>query len=831
MKTQTLLSRLRIEFAEIPGVVAWLPALLAFLLIATPAAVPAEAQTTDEIRQQAQSQLEQMTPEEIDQKLQQLGITRAEAIQRARDYGISLDEYLSRAQTAGARGQEQPASPEFLSDPRLQLRRATSTRLTRADSLALGLVLQKARKVTEVPGFKGRRGIDSTIHPFGYAIFQYPPSAVLPTPGVSAPPSYALGPGDEVTISVWGETRLNYQLSVNREGNVVVPDVGPVSANGVTLEQFRQNLLRRMSSIYSSLRGGASARTFLDVSLGKLKTIQVFVLGEVAKPGAYALPSMSTALTALYAAGGPTADGSLREVKVVRSGDSLPPADLYDYMLKGERSNDRVLQDGDVVFLKPAGKRAAVVGDVIRPAIYELKEGESLGDLIGLSGGLRFDAYFRRVHIDRIVPFGERTVRSKDILDLDLDFATLDQLRRSRDTVQDGDIVTVFRIDTLAANRVVIEGNVAKPGPFELQTGMRVRDLILAADSLRRNTFAERGLLFRLLPNLKREILSYNPRLALEGDEKENLLLKNEDSLVLFKETAFFPEDSVTITGAVRRPGIYPRGERMTVADLALMAGGRREDALTSGWEISRMDTTELGVYSRVLRVNLPAEYWNGGDSGKTYLKAYDVVSVPVDPKYIRQKLVHIEGYVMYPGTYAIRYEGERLAEIFGRAGGLRQGAYLEASRLIRRFNNAGLVPIDFVNALDDTTSRDNVVMHDGDSVYVAFKEDVVYVSGEVIVPSPVLYKHGASLGYYIDQAGGYKDDADEGRTVVLLPGGKKWNSSWFIFPNPEILAGSSIFVPKKVEKEDKTLPLIRDLATILASMAALTVAVVQVTK
>jgi protein involved in polysaccharide export with SLBB domain len=184
----------------------------------------------------------------------------------------------------------------------------------------------------------------------------------------------------------------------------------------------------------------------------------------------------------------------------------------------------------------------------------------------------------------------------------------------------------------------------------------------------------------------------------------------------------------------------------------------------------------------------------------------------------------------MSPGTYAIRYSGERLADLFKRAGGMRVGAYLEGSRLIRKFNNAGLVPLNFKSALEDESSRDNVVLYDGDSVNVALTEDVVYVSGEVFVPSPVLYKKGAGLQFYLDQAGGTKDQADEDRTVVLLPGGKKWEEGG-LFGSDDILPGSSIFVPKKIEKEDKTLPIIRDIATILASLAALTVAMVQVTK
>jgi hypothetical protein len=248
------------------------------------------------------------------------------------------------------------------------------------------------------------------------------------------------------------------------------------------------------------------------------------------------------------------------------------------------------------------------------------------------------------------------------------------------------------------------------------------------------------------------------------------------------------------------------------------------EGASTVGWEIARLDTSVPGRTVRIIRLDPGEDYWNWVQNGEGLLADFDVVRIPYDTRFELQKMARIAGYVNSPGAFALRSERERLADLFDRAGGVRRGAYLEGSKLIRRYNNAGLVPIDFRKALEERSSRDNVVLYDGDSVYVAFSEDVVYVSGEVYVPSPVLYTEGAGLKYYIQQAGDYKEEAESGKTVVFLPGGKKWDGG-------EILPGSTIFVPKKIEKEDKTLPIVRDLVTILASMAAITVALVQVTK
>jgi polysaccharide export outer membrane protein len=791
---------------------------------------PLAAQTRDHVKEQAESQLQRMTPEEIDQKLKELGISREEATARAHDYGISLEDYLFSSRRTASQD-VRPVTPTF-TDPRLATIRAVQSSRARDSLLAL-LNVPVPRKRVEVPGFVGRRGIDTLIQPFGFNLFQYSPSTFLPSGTVATPPSYALGPGDEVLITLWGETRLNYQLTVNRDGNIVVPDVGPVAANGLTLTQFKEKVLRRMTSVYSSLRGGAAnAATFMDVSLGKLRNIEVYVLGEVSRPGGYSVPSMSTVLTAMYMAGGPTVDGTMREIRQLREGDTVQTIDLYDYILKGDRSGDRALQDGDVVFVDPGGKRAAVVGLVVRPAIYELKSGETLGSLLTFSGGPRFNAYINRVHVERIVPFDRRSLYARDIEDFDVTFSSLAQLERSNAGVENGDIVTVMGIGTMAANRVSVTGSVRKPGPFEFKEGMTVRDLVMAADSLRENTFADRASLFRMQPNRRREVRSVNLRLAVAEDASENMPLQNEDSLVVFNIDEFFPRDSVMVRGAVRMPGVYLRYDSMTVADLVVAAGGLTEDASTKSWELSRIDTTRLGVYSRIFKLDAPREYWNSTGSLDLLLKPRDVLFIPGEPKYVPQKLVAVNGSVMFPGVYALRYEKERLASILDRAGGLREGAYLEGSRLIRKFNNAGLVPLDFESAFKDTNSRDNIVMYDGDSIYVAYTEDVIYVSGEVIVPSPVLYKKGANPSYYISQAGGFKEEADEGRTVTLLPGGKKWEpSGWFFIPDDEVLPGSTVYVPRKRPQEDKTLPILMNTLAIIASIAAITVSVVTVSK
>jgi protein involved in polysaccharide export with SLBB domain len=360
---------------------------------------------------------------------------------------------------------------------------------------------------------------------------------------------------------------------------------------------------------------------------------------------------------------------------------------------------------------------------------------------------------------------------------------------------------------------------------------MRISDLVQEADSLLRDTFGERANLFRLLPNLRRQIFPINLNRAMQGDRSQNLELETEDEVVIYKQSYFFPEHTVSVAGAVRNPGIYLRTEMMTATDLVVLAGGLTESASKEAWEIAKLDTTKLGALSTIRKFNVNDSYWDDEKGEPIILADFDHLMVPSNPRFNKQRVVGVNGYVLYPGSYSLQREGERLASLISRAGGPRPGAYLEGATLMRTWNGAGLVPIDFTKALEDTESLENVVLIAGDIINVPFKQEVVLVRGEVFVPSAVVHKKGASLSYYLKQAGGLKDEADDDNIFVILPNGRKWESGWFIFPNPDILGGSVINVPKKIEKVDNTLPVLRDWATIFVSIATMMVAIVQITK
>ncbi|MDD8018488.1 MAG: SLBB domain-containing protein, partial [Bacteroidota bacterium] len=389
---------------------------------------------------------------------------------------------------------------------------------------------------------------------------------------------------------------------------------------------------------------------------------------------------------------------------------------------------------------------------------------------------------------------------------------------------------SISKINNFYQNRVMIHGNVKKAGIYELKNGMKVKDLILLADSLEEQTFSK-GFIYRILLNKKKEILSFDPNRAMTEDPKDNLLLENEDSLVVYRAGEFDSTKYVQIAGQVRRPGRYLRTENLTLSDLIVMAGGMTKQASYDSIEISRIDTTKINNFTKTKLVSITPDYWKNIE-GQTYkLEDLDFVFIPRNPKIGEIKIVGIWGMVKFPGYYTLTNNQDRIATIINRAGGLREGAYLEASTYFRVGKGAGRVPIDMKRAVENPESPDNLLVNGGDSIFVSLKDDIVYVKGEVYVPNPVVYKPGASIDYYIGQAGGYNEEANESGTSAFLPTGKKWQPSWFIFPNPDIIPGSVIYVPKKIERPSDTLPLIRDIVTILASLAAITVSVVAISK
>jgi protein involved in polysaccharide export with SLBB domain len=731
------------------------------------------------------------------------------------------------------------------------------------DTTNIGSQNLKPRLSYIVPSFVERDSALVNFPAYGYDIFNYSPTTFQPSVNIPVPVNYVIGPGDEVVISLWGETQLVQKLTVAQDGSIYIPDVGLVYVSGLTMSSLRTKLLSVLSKSYSSLdvsaNSGSGAKTHLDVSTGKLRSVKVFVLGEVNKPGGYTLPALSSSFTALYYSGGPNLNGSLRNVQVIRGGKVISTIDIYDYLLKGDQSSDIRLEDEDILFVPPVGERVAIVGRVFRPAIYELKKGDKLKDLLKYAGGVNFSTYFQTVHVERVIPFDERKDYQNNVLSVDLNFKTIDDFKNSDYTLSDGDVISIKGIQNLPQNRVTINGDVKHPGWYELKDGMTVSDLVIQADTLFPDAFLEKALLIRTLPSEKKELHSFNLKAALNGDSDNNLKLQNRDVVTIYRDSVFFPSRIVEISGAVKNPGYYTRLENMRVSDLIMMAGGLNDTATTKNIEIARLDTVNTYIYNKKYTVNLPKDYWNTDPAKDFKLQDYDKVVVKRDPNKFFAPPVFVSGEVNSPGAYYTLYDGETVKNFIERAGGFKTTADKNGIYVVRKnpifklgrvddffknladsvknsptgeslYNRRALldlysnrIPVDWNEIQKDSGSAYNLVLQPRDSVVVEKKVNEIYVLGQVGLPSTVPYKNGAGLDYYIKQAGGYLENADEGNDIVILPNGKKWNpSGWFFIPSSDILAGSTIIVPQKLETASTFWPALRDVISIVSTAAVL---------
>jgi len=653
------------------------------------------------------------------------------------------------------------------------------------------------------------------VLPFGYEIFGYLPATFEPLSAGPVDPDYPIGPGDEVIVQVWGDNQFTHAAIVSREATISVPDIGQVVLNGLTLGQAKRLITDRLGAVYSGIRARRPT-TFVDVTLGKLRTIQVFILGDVVRPGGYTISSVATLLNALYNAGGPTPRGSMRDVRIIRRNQVVQHADLYGYILTGSKAGDVRLQSGDVVFVPPIGKQAAVVGEVHRPAIYELAPGEGLQDLLRLCGGVLTTAVVDHALIDRVVPFASRdSLAGQDRVVVDVPLRTVLANAGTNDEIHDRDILQVYRIGDTRKNTVEISGrSVIRPGVYQFRPGMRMVDLVKDAGGLDPDAYLDRAQIFRTNRDGSRTMRSFNVNKALANDEDDNIALQEMDSVAVTSVWDIRDRHSVTITGSVRKPGTYEYLDGMTVMDLIFRAGGLKESAYKMRAEVSRVDSTTIATTkaAEVHRVPITGDYAVHSADSTFSLKENDQIFVREIPDWDMQRNVTISGEVEYPGTYSLQKPDERLSSLITRAGGFKTSAYPRAATFTRQKGDAGRLSVDVERAAKGKKPSD-VVLEEGDQIFIPKQPRTVKVAGEVGFPASVLYEGGKSLGYYVEQAGGYTENSDKGRVKVIQPNGKvkSVRSMWWD-PSPE--PGALVIVPKKGPAKDKET--LKDIATIM---------------
>jgi protein involved in polysaccharide export with SLBB domain len=651
---------------------------------------------------------------------------------------------------------------------------------------------------------------------FGYDIFRQPVTTFAPVSNIPVGPDYIIGPGDRFTLTLWGRIDAQYPLRVDRSGQIVLPDVGALKVWGMKLGQLDDYLHRELSRKYPEFK--------MSIAMDRLRTIQAFVVGEVSVPGSYTLSSLSTVINALFAAGGPSKNGSLRHVRLLRSADEPVEVDLYDFLLGGDRSEDVRLQDGDTVFVPLIGPVVAVAGNVKRPAIYEMSEPMPLRDVLGLAGGATFAGWLQRVQVERV-----ENHRRRIVVDFDISKSDQTQLRRSvaATVVQDGDIVKVFPVPSREEKVVYLEGHVVRPGKYAWEPGMRLRDILTSYDVLQPQPSTERGEIERLVPpDLHPIVVPFNVATLLSGDQAANMALEQYDTIRVFR----WDERNLqvaTVSGMVFDPNQYRLVPGMRVSDLVDAAGGLRKNAYQRTAEITRRHISQEGMTTEKIDIELEAAL-NGDPAQNIVLHDYDHLVIRPIPDLEFDRTADILGEVRFPGTYPVR-RGEILSSLIERAGGYTERAYLKGAvftresakevqqrrldQLIKQVEESALASAEEAigGAIDAQTiqgqqaaleakrellaklraseitgrvvvrltpleefkqSRYDIELEDGDALTIPEKPGVVHVVGEVFNETSLLYEDEGTVSYYLRRVGGVTEDADKKQLSVIKADG-----------------------------------------------------------
>ncbi|HTH82225.1 MAG TPA: SLBB domain-containing protein [Mucilaginibacter sp.] len=701
---------------------------------------------------------------------------------------------------------------------------------------------------------------------FGATLFRNSnPNTFQPNLKIATPVNYIVGPDDQLAINVYGNSVANWNLTVSPEGNINIPGVGVINVAGKTIERATDQIKNRLAANNYAIGRG----TNVQVNVGNIRSISVSLQGELIKPGTYTLPSLSTVFNALYLAGGPNDIGSFRQIQIRRNNKVIRHLDLYDLLVNGSQKDNIVLQDQDVVYVPAYDKRVELKGEVKIPGLFETLSNETLQDLLRFSGGFTDNAYTSRI---KVVQVSNQQYRFKDVFEKD--YKTY--------IPQRGDKFTINRIIDRYENRVTIKGAVFRPGEFELQDGLTISQLIKNAGGLKEDAFTGRGSITRLNPDNSTYQLSFNVQDALSKPSAD-ILLQREDSVSITSMFDLHDKYKITIKGQVRKPGDFAYADSMKVADLIIKAGGFAEGASAKRIEVSRRvydsdPSVKNSTVALVFTVNVDPQL--KFETINYSLKPFDIVSVYSQPGYETQKVVKVEGEVIYPGNYTIQKKNERISDLVARAGGLTASADVDGSSL-KRDNEAVLgvdknkidtielnkerdarlrqfqrtytnkdkdslksavdtaqlrnnyVGIDLRKILQKPGTGDDLIMENGDVIRVPKQQQLVRVNGEVLYPSAVIYTGGKSFRGYVLNAGGYSANALKRGAYIVYPNGTVKGTTKFLFFNnhPRVKPGSEIYVPKKPVSVNNTAQLILGFTTGLASLGAIILGILSLNK
>lgn len=671
---------------------------------------------------------------------------------------------------------------------------------------------------------------------FGRNIFNtnnltFEPSSNLPTP-----PNYRLGAGDQVIIDIWGANQISIQETISPDGAININNLGMVYLNGMTVSQATEHLRNKMNKIYAGL-SDENPTSHLKLTLGNTRTIQINVMGEVLRPGTYALSAFSTVFHALYRAGGVSSIGSMRDIQVVRNGKSVAQVDVYDFIMHGKTNDDIKLQEGDVIIVSPYEALVKIEGNVKRPMKYEMKKDETVATLLKYAGNFSSDAYTRSMKLIR--------QNGKEY-----QLFTIDDIDYSGFKLADGDVLTVDGILERFENKLEIKGAVYRPGIYQLGADLQtLKELVAKADGLMEEAFLTRAVLNRQHEDMTREVIQVDMKGIMNGT-KPDIALKRNDVLYIPSIHDLQNLGNVEVFGEVARPGKFIYADNMTLEDLIIQAGGLLESASTIKVDVSRRiknpkSTSSTAEISEMFTFALKDGFVIDGEVGFT-LKPFDQVFVRKSPTYKAQVNVSVDGEIEYAGTYALTNKSERLSDLVKKAGGLNKFAYANGAKLIRKANDEEIsrmrsvvnmmerelgekivdslnidieqvysVGIDLVAALENPGGDADIVLREGDRLTIPEMTNTVKINGAVMMPNTVTYNSGMSVKDYISQAGGYSNGARKSKAFIIYMNGQiaKVKGS----DKAKVQPGCEIIVPAKNKTASKW-----NLQTILALASSL---------
>jgi polysaccharide export outer membrane protein len=791
------------------------------------------------------------SPQMIEQFKQ---LPKSEQERLARQYGVD-PAMLSGGQGAAAQ----------IENPQVVTQRSVANKVVdQSEDDKLNQATKTEAKVNAIQDKK-----EQQLKRFGYDLFAGSPSTFAPVSDVPVPAEYMMGPGDNINIQLYGKENKNYQLVIGRDGAVQFPDLGPISLVGLSFSEARQLL---QDKIVQSMIGINAS-----ITMGELRTVRIFVAGDAYQPGSYTVSSLSTITQALFVSGGINEIGSLRNIQLKRAGKTITTLDLYDLLMRGDASGDKRLQSGDVVFIPSAGDSVSVIGEVRRPAIYELKQHETMADVMTMASGLNPGAFPKASVVER---YNENAVKTV----INVDLTTQSGLSAK---VRNGDVLNVKSASSRIENAITIAGAVIRPGKYQWTNGSKVADLLPSVwGNLTISADLDYSLLIREI-NQRGDIEVHRVALGkaiAEPFSLSNIALQPRDTLLVFdyadrelllepvikqlKQQSRFGDAAklVDINGNVRFPGKYPLTVNANVKELLIAAGGLEEGAYTLSAELTRQNVSETeGVTIEHLQLSLD-DVINNDPSSNLALNSRDILTVRTLPDWQETRWVTIKGEVKFPGTYSIQ-RGEKLADVIARAGGYTQDAalksaiflresvkqkerqelaklsdelrrdisskaltkdtptvgYADAQLMLKELENVevvGRLVID-LTALQVGIEEADMELEDKDRLYIPAHNQTVSIMGQVQHPSTHRYKEGVTFSQYVQLAGGPRKRADDGRSYIIkadgsvaMPGSSFWFSS-----SDEMEPGDTIIVPLDTEYKDN-LSLWTQITTIIFNSA-----------